>query len=108
MADNAASMGAALAFYSAFALAPLLLILSAVAGMVFGPATARQALLAQVGELIGPVGSEAVEHLLDQASRRQHRDHRHGNRRRAAAGWRQHGHAGAAARSGPHLAGSTA
>jgi membrane protein len=66
--DNAASMGAALAFYSAFALAPLLLILSAVAGFVFGPAQARTALLLQVTELIGPVGSEAVGHLLDQVS----------------------------------------
>lgn len=66
--DNAASMGAALAFYSAFALAPLLLILSAVAGFVFGAAQARTALLLQVTELIGPVGSEAVGHLLDQVS----------------------------------------
>src|SRR6185437_118989 len=58
----------ALAFYSAFALAPLLLILSALAGLVFGAAQARTALLLQVTELIGPIGSEAVGHLLDQVS----------------------------------------
>ncbi len=66
LADNAASMGAALAFYSAFALAPLLLILSAVAGLALGATEARRALLLQVRELMGPIGGEAVGHLLDQ------------------------------------------
>ncbi|HTW74899.1 MAG TPA: hypothetical protein VMD56_08300, partial [Steroidobacteraceae bacterium] len=47
LSDNAPSMGAALAFYSAFALAPLLLILSAVAGLVFGAMQARHALLGE-------------------------------------------------------------
>ena len=61
-------MGAALAFYSAFALAPLLLILSAIAGLVFGAAEARAGLLLQVSALLGPIGSEAVGHLLDQIS----------------------------------------
>jgi len=68
-ADNASTMGAALAFYSAFALAPLLLILSAVAGLVFGAVEARRALLAQTQQLIGPIGSEAVQHLLEQTAR---------------------------------------
>ena len=67
--DNAASMGAALAFYSAFAMAPVLLILSAVAGLLFGAARARAALLAEVESLIGPIGREAVAHLLDATSR---------------------------------------
>lgn len=67
-ADNASSMGAALAFYSAFALAPLLLIISAVAGLVFGATQARNALLVQARELMGPIGSEAVQRLLDQLS----------------------------------------
>jgi membrane protein len=67
--DNAPSMGAALAFYSAFAMAPVLLILSAVAGLVFGAAHARAAVLAQVEVLIGPIGREAVGHLLDATAR---------------------------------------
>lgn len=67
--DKASSMGAALAFYSAFALAPLLLILSALAGLVFGAAQARADLLAQVNELIGPIGALAVQHLLDQTAK---------------------------------------
>lgn len=69
MNDNAPSMGAAVAFYSAFAMAPVLLILSAVAGLVFGAARARAVLLAQVEGLIGPIGRVAVGHLLDATAR---------------------------------------
>ncbi len=65
LADNAPSMGAALAFYSAFSLAPLLIIASAVAGVVFGATQARTAVVEQFKELIGPVGAEAVERLLN-------------------------------------------
>jgi len=65
LADNAPSMGAALAFYSAFSLAPLLIIASAVAGVVFGATQARMAVVAQFQELIGPIGAEAVERLLN-------------------------------------------
>jgi len=64
LADNAPSMGAALAFYSAFSLAPLLIIASAVAGVVFGATQARRAVVAQFRELIGPIGAESVERLL--------------------------------------------
>ena len=66
--DGASSMGAALAFYSAFSLAPLLLIVMAVAGLVYGADTARKAVVKQFAELIGPVGAEAVGGLLKAAS----------------------------------------
>src|SRR5579863_3031820 len=62
--DNAPSMGAALAFYSAFSLAPLLIIASAVAGLVFGTGEARTAVVGQFRGLIGPIGAEAVQRLL--------------------------------------------
>jgi membrane protein len=65
LADNAPSMGAALAFYSAFSLAPLLIIASAIAGVVFGATRARSAVVEQFRELIGPVGAESVERLLN-------------------------------------------
>ncbi len=65
LADDAPSMGAALAFYSAFSLAPLLIIASAVAGLVFGATQARTAVVAQFRELIGPIGAEAVQRLLN-------------------------------------------
>ena len=66
--DRAASMGAALAFYSAFSLAPLLIIVIAVAGMIFGVDAARGAVSAQLGALLGPVGADALEKLLVAAS----------------------------------------
>src|ERR1700687_3680539 len=66
--DGAASMGAALAFYSAFSLAPLLLIVIAIAGLVYGADTARKAVVRQFAELIGPVGADAVGSLLKAAS----------------------------------------
>jgi membrane protein len=65
LADGAPSMGAALAFYSAFSLAPLLIIASAVAGLVFGASTARSAVVTQFKDLIGPIGAEAVQRLLN-------------------------------------------
>jgi membrane protein len=62
--DRAPSMGAALAFYTAFSLAPLLLIVIAVAGMIYGVDAARGAVVGQFSGLLGPVGAEALEKLL--------------------------------------------
>jgi len=62
--DRAPSMGAALAFYTAFSLAPLLVIVIAVAGMIYGVAAARGAVIGQFSDLLGTAGAEAVEKLL--------------------------------------------
>ena len=48
VADNAPSMGAALAFYSAFSLAPLLIIVIAIASAAYGEDAARGAIVAQL------------------------------------------------------------
>lgn len=58
-------MGAALSYYSAFSLAPLLLIVIALAGVLFGRDAAQQAILGQLGALIGVDGARAVSGLLD-------------------------------------------
>jgi membrane protein len=68
MDDYAASMGAALSYYTLFSLAPLLLIVVAVAGLVFNTQTARDQLLAQIGGLVGPEGSFVIDGLLKSAS----------------------------------------
>jgi membrane protein len=62
--DYAPSMGAAIAFYTLFSMAPLLLIALSVAGMVFGEEAARGELFAQLAELLGPAGAGAVQSLL--------------------------------------------
>ena len=64
MDDYAASMGAALSYYTLFSLAPLLLIVVAVAGLVFNTETARDQLLAQIGGLVGSEGSFVIDGLL--------------------------------------------
>ena len=62
--DYAPSMGAALAFYTMFSLAPLLLIVIAVAGLVFGQDAARGEIAAQLQALMGERGASAVQDLL--------------------------------------------
>ncbi|MES2960571.1 MAG: YihY/virulence factor BrkB family protein [Pseudomonadota bacterium] len=63
-ADFAPSMGAALSYYTVFSLAPTLLIVIAVAGMVFGEDAARGAVFGQLTGLMGPDAAKAVEGLL--------------------------------------------
>ena len=66
--DYASSMGAALAYYTLFSLAPLLLLVIAIAGVVFGADAARGQIVAQMGGLIGSEGATAVQGLLKSAS----------------------------------------
>jgi membrane protein len=69
MDDYAASMGAALSYYTLFSLAPLLLIVIAVAGLVLNGQGARDRVMAEVGSLIGSEGSAVIEGLLKSGSR---------------------------------------
>jgi membrane protein len=62
-------MGAALAYYTTFSLAPLLIIVIAVAGLVFGQEAARGEIVFQLRGLVGEEGSTAIEQLLTNASR---------------------------------------
>jgi membrane protein len=62
--DYAPSMGAALAFYTLFSMAPLLLIVVSVAGLVFGEDAARGEIQNQLQALMGARGASAVQDLL--------------------------------------------
>lgn len=62
--DDASSMGAALAFYTLFSLAPLMLIVVSVGGMVFGEDAARGEIASQLAMLMGTGGALAVQDLL--------------------------------------------
>lgn len=62
--DYAPSMGAALAYYTVFSIAPLLLIVISVAGVVFGHEAARGEVVAQLQGLLGPEGAKTVEAML--------------------------------------------
>ena len=67
--DFAPSMGAALAYYMLFSIAPLLIIVIAVAGFVFGEAAVRGEVFSQLSGLMGEEGARAVEALLKSANR---------------------------------------
>jgi membrane protein len=67
--DGAPSMGAALAYYTLFSLAPLLLIVISVAGLVFGADAARGEIFEQLQNLIGAPGAAAVQQLLESVNR---------------------------------------
>jgi membrane protein len=62
--DGAPSMGAALAYYTLFSIAPLLLIVIALAGAAFGDEVARGGVISELRALMGPEGARAVEALL--------------------------------------------
>lgn len=65
--DYAPSMGAALSYYTLFSLAPLLIVVIAVAGMVFGQQAAQGEIVGQLRGIMGAEGALAVEGILKAA-----------------------------------------
>jgi membrane protein len=65
---RSARLGAALAYYSVFSLGPLLLIVTSIAGLIFGQDAVRGSLTGQFRALLGETGSQAVEAMLKGAS----------------------------------------
>ena len=66
--DFAPSMGAAISYYTIFSLAPLLIIVIAVAGALFGQEAVQGQIAAQLTGLIGQDGATAVQGLIKSAS----------------------------------------
>jgi membrane protein len=66
-----AMLGAALAFYSAFSVGPLLLISMGIAELAFGQAAVTREVTSQLTDLLGNTGATAVETLLAGASRKE-------------------------------------
>lgn len=65
--DNAGLFGAALAYYTLFSLAPILIIAVAIAGLVFEEQTAQNEIVAQMEALIGSEGALAIQRLIVRA-----------------------------------------
>lgn len=61
---RASSKGAALAFYTAFSIAPILVLVIAVAGFFYGAEAAQGQLLSELRGLMGAQGAEAVQLVL--------------------------------------------
>ena len=66
--DDALIQGAALAYYALFAMAPLLVLIIAVAGMVIGRTAAQGRLVEQIQDLMGPEGARMVEGMIEHVS----------------------------------------
>src|SRR5579859_7695126 len=66
--DRAASMGAAIAYYTVFSVAPILLLVIAIAGLAFGDQAAQGALVGSLSDVIGTESAEALQALIKQAS----------------------------------------
>ncbi|MDG0856580.1 YihY/virulence factor BrkB family protein [Roseateles puraquae] len=68
LADRGPRMGAALAYYTLFSLAPLLLIVVSVAGLVWGGEAVRGELFDELAGLLGPNAASTIESLLKSVS----------------------------------------
>lgn len=62
--DRGPRMGAALAYYTLFSLAPLLLIVVSVAGLVWGGDAVRGELVDQLQSLLGSTAASTIEQML--------------------------------------------
>jgi membrane protein len=67
--DRSSRRGAALAYYTIFSLAPILILAIAIAGIFFGEEAARGEIVLQVGGLLGPDGARAVQAMIENAAR---------------------------------------
>jgi membrane protein len=68
--DDALRLGASLAYYTLFAIAPVLLVAAGIAGLVFNTDAVRGEIVNQLDHLVGREGARAVQSLLDGASQR--------------------------------------
>ena len=68
--DEALQLGAALAYYTIFSIAPMLLVVIAVAGLVFGREAVQGQLDNQIQGLVGAQGADAIQTMVANAGRR--------------------------------------
>ncbi|HLA63783.1 MAG TPA: YihY/virulence factor BrkB family protein [Rhodothermales bacterium] len=68
MKDDVMSLSAAVAYYAVFSLPPLLVIVLALAGAIFGPEAVGEALVGQARDMAGVEAGEAVQTMLENSS----------------------------------------
>jgi membrane protein len=68
-ADRGPRLGAALAFYTLFSVAPLLIIITAIAALAYGQEVAHAQIIRQIEELIGREGADAIRAIIENAAR---------------------------------------
>lgn len=68
--DNVPRLGASLAYYTLFALAPILIVAITIAGFVFGADAVQRQVTREISGLVGQQGGQAVQGMLQGASQR--------------------------------------
>ena len=68
MEDQAPTLGAALAYYTVFSLAPLLIIAISIAALVFGREAAQGQIFDQLRDLLGDAGGKAMQDMVQNAN----------------------------------------
>src|SRR5471030_2290007 len=71
LAHRASSKGAALAFYTLFSMAPILVLVLAIAGWFYGPQAAQGQLFSELRGLVGAQGAQALQLVLAGARNRE-------------------------------------
>jgi membrane protein len=66
--DNASRLAASLAYYTTFSLAPLLILVIAIAGLLGGQEAVHNQVMTQIQGLVGPEGKAFVESMITSAS----------------------------------------
>ena len=66
--DKVPRHGAALAYYTVLSLVPLLVVIIAMIGLIFGREAAQGYILEQIGSLVGPQSAEAIKEMIQRAS----------------------------------------
>src|SRR5512147_1189638 len=67
--DGANRLAAALAYYTTFSLAPLLVLIIAIAGLIGGHEAAQSQVMYEVQDLLGPEGGRFVQGMIESASK---------------------------------------
>src|SRR5436190_1966401 len=67
--DQAPRLGAALAYYTILSLAPLLILLMAIAGLVLGREAVQGQLFGQINSMVGAEGAKAIQEMIAGASK---------------------------------------
>ena len=67
--DDAASLAAALAYYAIFSLAPLLVIMAAVVGVVYGEEAAHGAIASQLAQYVGAESAKVIQDAVQQSGK---------------------------------------
>jgi len=62
--DKCSRIGAALAFYTALSISPVLLVVLGIAGPIFGPDAARGEIAHQIKDLVGEQGANVIQDML--------------------------------------------